>query len=325
MTLAITFAAPGGPEVLEANEIDVPAPGPGEARVRQAYAGVNYVDVYFRTGLYPVAGLPAALGLEGSGTVAAVGPGAGDLRVGDRVAYVGQPLGAYAAERVLPASRLVRLPEAIDLRVACAAMLRGLTAYILLRKLTILQRGDWVLVHAAAGGLGQLATRWARRLGLRVVGTVGSPAKAEIARAAGTEAVLLRGEPGWVDEARRIADGRGVRLAIDGVGGTTLAQTFRAVRPLGVVASIGQPAGPIPPVAVEDLSYPRSIALARPSVLACANDPELYREGALALFAALTDGLAVEVGAEYPLAEAARAHADLEAGRTTGSVLLTIG
>jgi len=325
MTLAITFAAPGGPEVLEADEIDVPAPGPGEARVRQAYAGVNYVDVYFRTGLYPLARLPATLGLEGSGTVAAVGPEAGDLRVGDRVAYVGHPLGAYAAERVLPASRLVRLPETIDLRIACAAMLRGLTVYILLRKLTFLQPGDWVLVHAAAGGVGQMATRWARRLGLRVVGTVGSPAKAEIARAAGAEAVLLRGESGWVEAARRIADGKGVRLAIDGVGGTTLAQTFGGVRPLGVVASIGQPAGPIPPVAVEDLSYPRSIALARPSVLACANDPELYREGALALFAALTDGLAVEVGAEYPLAEAARAHADLEAGRTTGSVLLRMG
>ena len=182
-----------------------------------------------------------------------------------------------------------------------------------------------MLVHAAAGGVGQLVARWARRLGLRVVGTVGSPAKADLARAAGAEAVFLHQRPIWVEAVRRVADGRGVRLAIDGIGGAMLAQTLGAVRPLGVVASIGQPAGPIPPVAVEALSYPRSIALARPSVLAYANDPVLYRDGARELFAALTDGLAVQIGAEYDLREAARAHADLEAGRTTGSVLLTVG
>ncbi|MGO4871511.1 MAG: quinone oxidoreductase family protein [Roseiarcus sp.] len=325
MTLAITLAATGGPEVLQPCEIEVAAPGRGEALVRQTHVGVNYVDVYFRSGLYPLPSLPATLGLEGAGVVASVGPETDDVKVGDRVAYVGFPLGAYAQERVLPASRLVRVPDAIDLRTACGAMARGLTAHLLLHKIAALQAGDWVLVHAAAGGVGQLVARWARRLGLRVVGTVGSPAKADLARAAGAEAVFLHHDPIWVEAVRRVADGRGVRLAIDGIGGAMLAQTLGAVRPLGVVASIGQPAGPIPPVAVEALSYPRSIALARPSVLAYANDPVLYRDGARELFAALTDGLAVQIGAEYDLREAARAHADLEAGRTTGSVLLTVG
>jgi NADPH2:quinone reductase len=324
-TLAMTIAAPGGPEALRASEIALPPVGPGEARVRQSYAGVNYVDVYYRSGLYAAPAYPAALGVEGAGVVAALGAGVADLKVGDRVAYVGHPLGAYAAERVLPASRLVRLPEAIDLRTASAAMARGLTAHMLLNKVAILRAGDWVLVHAAAGGAGQIVSRWARRLGLRVVGTVGSAAKVETARAAGAEAVFLHGDPGWVDQVRRVADGAGVQLAIDGIGGETFARTLAALRPFGVVATIGQPAGPIAPIAVEALGYPRPVAVARPSVLAYAKDPDRYREGVRDLFAALADGLTVSIGAEYPLREAARAHADLEAGRTTGSVLLAIG
>jgi NADPH2:quinone reductase len=323
-TLAMTIAAPGGPEALALDEIALPAPGPGEALIRQSYAGVNYVDVYHRSGLYPLPAYPAALGVEGAGVVTAIGDNVADLKVGDRVAYVGHPLGAYAAERVLPASRLVRLPDGVDLRLASAAMARGLTAHLLLHRIAILEPGDWVLVHAAAGGVGQLVTRWARRLGLRVAATVGSPGKAETARAAGAEAVFLHRDPDWVEGVRRVADGRGAQLAIDGIGGETFTRTLGAMRPFGVVATIGQTAGPIAPIAVEALGFPRAIAVARPSVLAYANDPELYRAGARALFAVLMDGLTVEVGAEYPLAEAARAHADLEAGRTTGSVLLAI-
>lgn len=323
-TLAMTIAAPGGPEALQLAEIALPAPAPGEALIRQSYAGVNYVDVYFRSGLYALPAYPAALGVEGAGVVAAIGEGVADLEVGDRVAYVGHPLGAYATERVMPASRLARLPQEIDLRTASAAMARGLTAHLLLNKVAILEPGDWVLVHAAAGGVGQFVTRWARRLGFRVVGTVGSPAKAEIARAAGAEAVLQLSDSDWVEAVRRVAGGKGVQLAIDGVGGETFMQTLGALRPFGVVATIGQPAGPIAPIAVEALGFPRSIAVARPSVLAYANDPELYREGARALFAALADGLTVSVGAEYPLADAARAHADLEARRTAGSLLLAM-
>jgi NADPH2:quinone reductase len=318
------ITAPGGSEVLQPRPMKVPEPGPGEAIIRQSFAGVNFVDVYFRSGLYRLPEYPAALGVEGAGVVTAVGPDSGDVEVGDRVSYVGHPLGAYAEARMVPVDRLARVPDSIDLRDACAAMARGLTAYMLLHKIAALKPGDWVLVHAAAGGVGQLVARWARRLDLRVVGTVGSSGKVDLARAAGAEAVFLHSHADWVENVRRVADGKGVSLAIDGIGGATLAQTLDAVRPFGVVASIGQPAGQVAPVAVEALGYPRSIALGRPSVLAFANDPDLYSEGTRALFAALADGLAVHVGAEYPLREAARAHADLEAGRTVGSVLLSI-
>ena len=203
-------------------------------------------------------------------------------------------------------------------------MTRGLTAHLLLHRVAILRPGDWVLVHAAAGGVGQLVARWAVRLGYRVVGTVGAPAKVEVARAAGAEAVFSHRDPQWVEDVRRVADGKGVQLAIDGIGGETFARTLGAVRPFGVVASIGQPAGAVAPVSVDALGYPRAIAVGRPSVLAYANDRDLYQAGARDLFAAMADGLGVSIGAEYPLREVARAHADLEAGRTTGSVLLAI-
>jgi NADPH:quinone reductase len=323
MPIAITLTRPGVPDVLTPEDIVVAAPKSGEVRIRQEVIGVNFVDIYFRNGLYPLPAYPAVLGLEGAGFVEAVGPETAGLRPGDRVAYAGYPLGGYAEVRVLPAARLVRLPDHVSLRVAGSTMLRGLTAHMLLHKTHPLRAGDWVLVHAAAGGLGQLVTRWARRLGGRVIGTVGSQTKAHIAREAGAEAVLLHSASDWVEQVRRIADGKGVHLAVDGIGGSMLAQTLGAVRPFGVVASLGQPAGPIPAVRVEELSSPRAIALSRPSVLAYVNDPEFYRQGSAALLAALEDGLTNTIGAEYPLREAASAHADLEAGRTTGSVILT--
>jgi NADPH2:quinone reductase len=313
----------GGPEMLQPIDIDVPDPGPDEVRLRQTTMGVNFVDIYYRSGLYPVAALPTVLGFEGAGIVETVGRGVRRLRAGDRVAYTGMPLGAYAEIRVLPESRLIKLPDAISDRVAGSTMLRGLTAHMLLHKVHAVRAGDWVLIHAAAGGLGQIATRWARRLGANVIGTVGSEAKIAQAQAAGANEVLLHTLPAWADQARVIADGKGVHLAIDGIGGAMLAQTLSVVRPFGVVASLGQPAGPIPPVRVEDLGFARSIALVRPSSIAYANDPELYHRGSTDLLAALQDGLINPIGAEYDLRDAARAHADLEAGRTTGSVILT--
>ena len=324
MPTAIAMTAAGGPEMLQPIEIETPEPGPGEVRLRQSFAGVNFVDIYFRSGLYPVPSLPAVLGLEGAGTVEAVGRDVADLQPGDRVAYVGMPLGGYAQVRVLPAARLVKLPPTISERVAAGSMLRGLTAQMLLHKVYPIAAGDWLLVHAGAGGLGQFVTRWAKRLGAQVVATVGSSAKVALARGAGADEVLLHTDPDWPDKARRIADGRGVHLAVDGIGGPMLARTLGVVRPFGVAASLGQPAGPIPPVAVEDLSGARSIALARPSVVAYASDPDLYRRGTAELLAVLADGLESPVGAEYGLHEAARAHADLEAGRTTGSVILAM-
>jgi NADPH:quinone reductase len=323
MPIAMVMMDAGGPDTLQPININVSHPRPGEVRLRQTVMGVNFVDIYYRSGLYPVAAFPTVLGFEGAGTIEAVGDGVSRLRPGDRVAYTGTPLGAYAEIRCLPESRLIKLPDAISDRVAGSTMLRGMTAHMLLYKVHAVQPGDWVLIHAAAGGLGQIATRWAKRLGANVIGTVGSETKKTQALAAGANEVLLHTLPGWTDQARAIADGKGVHLAIDGIGGAMLAQTLRVVRPFGIVASLGQPAGPIPPIRVEDLGFARSIALIRPSSIAYANDPELYHRGSADLLAALQDGLINHIGAEYDLRDAARAHADLEAGRTTGSVILT--
>ncbi|AIP62207.1 quinone oxidoreductase family protein [Burkholderia thailandensis] len=323
MTLAMAITQTGGPEALKAIEIDVPEPGPLDVRIRQSVIGVNFVDTYFRSGLYPVASLPAVLGFEGAGVIEAVGSEVTRLRPGDRVAYTGAPIGAYAESRVLPASRLVRIPDALSFETAGSSMLRGLTAHMLLHKVHPTTRGDWILVHAAAGGLGQIVVRWAKRLGAQVIGAVGSAGKIELARAAGADHVLLHADPGWADEAVRIAERRGVHLAVDGIGGSMVAQTLRVVRPFGVVASLGQPAGPIPPVRVEDLGFARSIGLMRPSSLAYANDPQLYARGTSDLLDALADGMVAPVGARYALSDAARAHAELEAGKTVGSVILT--
>jgi NADPH:quinone reductase len=324
MSIAMVVPEAGGPESFRPLEIAIKDPGPGEVRIRQTIVGVNFVDIYFRSGLYPFPGSPQIVGVEGAGLVEAVGAGVTAFRPGDRIAYAGYPLGGYSEVRILPEARLIHLPDDISDRMAGSTMLRGITTHMLLFKVYPVQPGDWILVHAAAGGLGQMVTRWAHRLGARVIGTVGSNTKIAMARSAGAEEVLLRTVSDWPAEARRIADGLGVHLALDGIGGTTLAQTLDCVRPFGVVASVGQPAGPIPPVPVEDLGSKRSIALFRPSALAYANDPLLYKKGASDLIAALQQGLVHPIGAEYPLRDASIAHADLEAGRTTGSVILTL-
>jgi NADPH2:quinone reductase len=322
MPIAMVMSEPGAPEVIRVIEAPEREPGPGEARIRQSVIGVNFVDIYYRTGLYrPPGAYPGVLGFEGAGIIDAVGPDVTSLRIGDRVAYHGMPLGAYAESRVLPEGRLVKLPDSISDRVAGSTMLRGLTAHMLLHKVRAIQPGDWILVHASAGGVGQFVTRWAKRLGANVVGTVGSTGKMPQARAAGADEVLLHGQSDWVERVRAIADGKGVHLAVDGIGGGMLTQTLKVVRPFGVVANIGQPAGPIPPVQVEELS---SIALTRPSVIAYANDPELYRCGCADLLAALQSGLSNPIGAEYSLRDASQAHAALEGGTTTGSVILTV-
>ena len=324
MPLAIAITSPGGPEVLKA--IDLPAiePNPGEVRIRQSISGVNFVDIYVRSGLYPLQPGQNVLGFEGAGIIEALGADVGELKVGDRVAYIGYPIGSYAEVRTLPVSRLVNLPDGVSERAAGSTMLRGLTAQMVLQKAYSVKAGEWVQVHAGAGGVGQPVTRLAKRIGANVIAPVGSEAKASIAYEAGADAVLLHTSRDWVEETRRIAGSRGVHLAVDGIGGTMLSQTFAAVRPFGMVASLGQAAGPIPPIRIEELAAPRAIGLSRPSVLTYANDPELYRQGTTALMAALQDGLINPIGAEYELKDAAQAHADLEAGRTTASVVLTM-
>ena len=322
MVLAIQMQALGGPDVLTAVEIDVPPPGPHQVQLRQTVIGVNFIDIYHRTGLYPLPRLPAVIGMEGAGIVEAVGPEVAGIVVGDRVAYAGLPAGGYAECRNLPESRVVRVPDGISDKAVGSTMLRGLTAHMLLHRVYPLQPGAFVLVHAAAGGLGQLLTRWAKRLGATVIATVGSKAKIVSAEAAGADHVLLHTATDWPEAAKHLSGGSGVHVAYDGIGGETLARTFTSVRPFGLVASLGQAAGPIPPVDVNRLGPVRCISLSRPSVVAYTNDAALYGPAAADLFAALVQGLGSNVGAEYRLRDAARAHSDLEAGRTTGSVVL---
>jgi NADPH2:quinone reductase len=324
MSLAIVISQPGGPEVLKAIKIALNEPGPDEVQIQHEVIGVNFVDIYYRSGLYPLPSSPAVPGFEGGGEVTAVGYNVRAFTPGDRVAYTGNPMGAYAAFRNIPASRLVKIPDGVDIRTAGSSMLRGLTAHMLLHKVRKVKAGDWILVHSAAGGLGQIVTRWATMKGARVIGTTGSAEKVKIAQAAGAAEVLLHTDAAWAEKVREIADGCGVHLAMDGIGGTLLSATLSVVRPFGIVASLGQPAGPIPPVRVEDLGFARSIALMRPSSIAYADDADLYRQGAADLMEALQNGLENPVGAEYALTDAAKAHSALEAGRTTGSVILTV-
>lgn len=322
MSLAVEMKAIGGPEVLAAVDRDVPAPGPHQVQLRQTVIGVNFIDIYHRSGLYSLPTLPAVIGVEAAGVVEAIGSEVDDILIGDRVAYAGVPPGAYAERRNLLDSRVVKIPDRISDEVAGSTMLRGLTAHMLLHKVYSIRSGDFVLVHAGAGGLGQLVTGWAKRLGATVIATVGSQAKAKIAEAAGADHVLLRTTADWPSEVKRLADGPGVHFACDGIGGATLARTFASVRPFGMVASVGQAAGSISPVDVAQLGPIRCISLSRPSVIAYTNDPSLYRPAARDLFAVLSEGLNCNVGAEYALGDAVRAHSDLESGGTTGSVIL---
>ncbi|PWR18413.1 quinone oxidoreductase family protein [Zavarzinia aquatilis] len=322
MSLSVALAAHGGADVLQLREADVPPPGPGEVRVRQGAVGVNFVDIYHRQGLYPVPGLPAVPGVEGAGAIEALGPGVEGLHVGQRVAYAGLPIGGYAEVRNMPAGRLIPLPATVGTATAAAAMLRGITVHMLLHRVFPVGPGITVLVQAAAGGVGLVLTQWAKSLGALVIGTVGSEDKAEIALEHGLDHAILYRRQDFVAEARRLTGGKGVDVAYDGIGGETLLRTLDAVAPFGTIASIGQASGSLPAIDVADLGPRRSLALARPSVFAYAADPASYREAASDLFDMIEDGLRITVGAEFPLAEAAAAHRALEAGQTTGSILL---
>lgn len=311
----------GGPEELRVEQLALAPPAAGEIRIRQQAVGVNFLDVYHRNGVYPLPALPATIGVEGVGIVEAVGAGVSGLHPGQRIAYAGQP-GAYAAVRNLPAACAVVLPDAVPTEAAAGALLRGITAHMLFHHVRPLRAGDTVLVHAAAGGLGLVLVQWAKALGARVIGTVGSRAKAELALAHGLDRAVLYREEDFVAAARAFTGGQGVDFAIDGIGGPTLLRSFDAVRPYGMAASIGQAGGMPGPVDLMQIGTPRAIAFSRPSVMRLMRDPALYREGARATLARLADGLQVRIGAELPLAQAAEAHRMLEAGRTTGAVLL---
>ena len=323
MTKVVRVRAPGGVEQLEVADVELPPPAADEIRIRQTAIGVNFVDIYQRAGLYP---MPAANipGVEGVGVVTAVGTDVTALSVGERIAYAGAPVGAYASERNLPGWRGIRLPSALSDAAVASVFVKGITAHMLLHRVYPVGPGTIVLAHSAAGGLGQLLTRWAVHLGATVIGTVGSEAKAERARQAGVQHVIVGRDADFGARVAELTKGRGVDVAYDGVGGTTLAKTLACVRPFGIVASIGQAAGPIPPVDVLELGPRRSIMLARPSVMAYMNEAEAYRDAAEAVLAALAGGVLQAAGKAYALSEAARAHADLESGRTSGALYLKV-
>jgi NADPH2:quinone reductase len=321
MTTIIRLKAPGGIEQLERVSVELPPPGPDEIRIRQTAIGVNFLDIYQRMGIYPLTA-NAVPGAEAVGVVAALGADVTSLRIGDRIAYAGAPVGAYASERNLPARRAVKLPDDLADETVASSLLKGITAHMLLTKVYPVGNGTTLLIHSAAGGVGQSLSRWARHLGATVIGTVSSEAKATIAFEAGAHHVIVGRDADFAREVAALTEGRGADLAVDGVGGSTLARTLGCVRPFGVVASIGQAAGPIPPVDVNDLGPRRSILLGRPSVMAYMNNADDYHRSAAAVLAALSAGVLRASGRAYPLADAAVAQSDLEAGRTSGSLYL---
>ena len=322
MPYAIRIHRTGGPEVLQWEEIEVGQPAPGEAQVRQEAVGLNFIDTYHRSGLYPLP-LPSGIGLEGAGIVEAIGAGVTDIRPGDRVAYAGGPVGAYSQVRCLPAHRLLKLPETIDFNTGAAMMLQGLTAAYLLRRTYPVRRGDTVLIHAAAGGVGLLACQWAKSLGATVIGTVSSEAKAELARENGCDHVILYTQEDVARRVREITSGEGATVVYDGVGKDTFAASLDSLRVRGMMVSFGNASGPVPPFNALLLAEKGSLFLTRPRL----PDYTTQREELCALGTELFDVVGsgkvrIAIHQTFALSDAARAHRELEARRTTGSTVL---
>ena len=322
MPLAIRVHETGGSDVMRCEDVAVTDPAPGEVRVRHAAVGLNFIDVYFRSGLYPMP-LPSGLGLEGAGVVEAVGEGVSEFRPGDRVAYAGGPLGAYSQVRCLPADRLLKLPERIDFQTAAAMMLQGLTSAYLLRSTYRVQPGDAVLIHAAAGGVGLIACQWAKAQGATVIGTVSSEAKAELAKRHGCDHVIFYTREDVAKRVREITSGEGVAVVYDGVGKDTFIGSLDSLRMRGVMVSFGNASGPVPPIEPLLLSQKGSLYITRPVLWHyTARREDLLGLGA-ELFEMVGSGkVKIEVNQTYALADVAQAHGDLEARRTTGSTIL---
>ena len=326
MTKAIRIYETGGPEVMRWEDVDPGKPEPGEALVRHEAVGLNFIDVYHRTGLYPLPALPATPGMEGSGIVEAIGEGVTEVAVGDRVAYAGIPPGAYAEARRIPAHRLVQLPESISFQQGAAMMLQGMTARYLLRGCYDVKKGDTILIQAAAGGVGSIVCQWAKHLGATVIGTVGSPAKAELARAHGCDHPILYNDEDFTARTKEITGGNGVDVVYDSVGQATFMQSLDCLRPMGMMVSFGQASGSVPPLDLGELAARGSLFLTRPSLMAYTAAREDLLNHAGDLFEVVQSGaVKIEVNQTYPLADAARAHRDLEARNTTGSTILIPG
>ncbi|MHB8353629.1 MAG: quinone oxidoreductase family protein [Burkholderiales bacterium] len=324
MTHAIRIHQTGGPEVLKWESVQVGEPGPGQVRLQHRAVGLNYIDVYHRSGLYPVQ-LPATLGLEAAGVVESVGPGVTDVKVGDRVAYASGPMGAYAEVRLMQADRLVVLPGVISDGQAAAMMLQGLTAQYLLRRTYRVQRGDTILIHAAAGGVGLIICQWAKHLGATVIGTVGNEQKAALARAHGCDHTIIYTEEDFLERVLDITNGQKVQVVYDSVGKDTFDRSLDCLAPLGMLALFGQSSGLVPPLDLGVLSAKGSLFVTRPTLATYTARRSDLLAGAAELFEMVEQGIVkITINQRYPLREAERAHRDLEARKTTGSTIFTV-
>lgn len=323
MVKAIVVREEGGPEVLQWQDTELGDPGPGEARIRHEAVGLNFIDVYYRTGLYKTPnGLPYVPGSEGAGTVLSVGPDVTSVRPGDRVAYFG-PLGAYAEERNIPADRLIAIPAGIDMRTAAAMTLKGLTAQFLLRQTFPVQRGSTILFHAAAGGVGLIACQWARHLGATVIGAVGSDEKAELARAHGCDHVVNTRSENLVDRVNEITAGGKCDVVYDSVGRDVFPASLDCLKPMGMWVLFGQSSGTVPPLEMNILAQKGSLFATRPTLFTYAAKPQVLERMAAELMDVVLNGhVRIEVNQSFALADAAEAHRALEGRRTTGATVL---
>ena len=323
MPKAIRIHQTGSPDAMQWEDVDVGAPGPGEIRIRHEAVGLNYIDVYFRTGLYPAPSLPFSPGMEGAGVVEAVGEGVDTLVAGDRVAYAAPPVGAYAEERLMPAGKVVKIPPGIDSRQAAAMMLQGMTVEYLLRRTYPVRSGETILFHAAAGGVGLIACQWAKHLGATVIGTVGSDEKAELARAHGCDHPIVYTRENFTERVRELTGGDGVPVVYDAVGRDTFEGSLDCLRPRGMLVSFGQSSGKIEPFDVGILSARGSLYVTRPTLMTYTASRAELESSSRALFDVVGSGaVRITVNQTYPLAEAASAHRALESRRTTGSTIL---
>ena len=324
MTRAIRIHQTGGPDVLQWEEVSVGNPGPGQVRLQQTACGLNYIDVYGRSGMYPVGDLPAVIGMEGVGSIEAIGEGVQGLVVGDRVAYP-MNLGSYAEQRLIDADKLVKLPDSISDDTAAAMMLKGLTAHYLLFRTYPVKPGDNILMYAAAGGVGLILCQWAKQLGANVIGCVGSEEKAQLARDNGCNHTILYRDEDIASCVREITDGVGVAVAYDSIGQATFESSLDSLRPFGVLATYGNASGPVEPFSPAILAGKGSLYVTRPTLATHISTAALLQEGAERLFAAVSSGqININVNQSFALAECAEAHRQLEARETTGSTILKI-
>ena len=324
MVKAMRMHKVGGPEVLTWEDFDVPAPKPGEALIRHLAVGLNYIDTYHRSGLYPVP-MPAIIGSEGAGVVEAIGPGVSEVAVGDRVAYGNGPIGSYAEKRVLPSHRLLKLPAAISDKQAASMMLKGMTTQYLIRRTYRVKAGETVLVHAAAGGVGLIMSQWLKHLGATVIGTVGDKAKGELAKKHGCDHIILYREEDFAARVKEITGGKGVPVVFDGVGKDTWEKSLDCLSLRGLMVSFGNASGAVPPINIGILNTKGSLYVTRPSLNGYVAKREELVETANDLFDVVSKGaVKIEVNQSYALKDAAQAHRDLEQRKTTGSTVLTV-